>query len=149
MIPIIYETILVLAQASLAIVVGWVIGAERKYRDKDAGGSRTLALLCLGATFLTLISLELNTKYNFDFVRLMAYLLPAVGFIGAGVINKNKDTVDGLTTSSTLLLIIPIGFAIGLGYYAHVIIVTGLTWVVLESKYWTLRRKRCRKNRKR
>ncbi|MHA1739470.1 MAG: MgtC/SapB family protein [Candidatus Heimdallarchaeota archaeon] len=135
-----YICLIVLWKSIVAIVCGWLIGSERKKRDKEAGGSRTMALLCLGATFLAILSLELNTKYDFDFVRMLAYMLPAVGFIGAGVIQKNKDTIDGLTTSSTLLLVLPIGFAIGLNYYSHAIIVTILTWIVLESKYWTLRR---------
>ena len=132
---------------SLAIGIGLIIGKERK-RHARAGGSRTMALISLCSSFLAILSTEIHKVYPFDFVRLMAYLLPAIGFIGMGVISKTKNNVDGLTTSATLLILLPIGFAIGLGYYIYGSITAFFTWLILESKY-SLRRKRGKKrNRK-
>lgn len=121
-------------------MIGWILGKERKKHDK-AGGSRTMAIVCLGATLLAILSIELISIYSFDFVRFMAYLLPAVGFIGMGVIHKTKSSIDGLTTSATLLVLLPIGFTIGLGYFKYGIFTAILTWLILESKYLKLRRK--------
>lgn len=122
----------------LSIIIGYLLGRERKKHDKSAG-SRTMSLICLCATFLAILSLKIHEQYSFDFVRLMSYLLPAIGFIGMGTITKTKNNVDGLTTSATLLVLLPIGFAIGLGYCLYAIITSFLTWLILESKY--LRRK--------
>lgn len=127
---------------SLAVGVGLLIGRERKKRDKS-GGSRTMSLICLSATILAVLSMELHQKYSFDFVRLIAYFLPAIGFMGAGLIQKNKDVIDGLTTSATLLTLLPVGFLIGLGYYIYAYIVAFFIWIILESKY--VRRKHGKK----
>ena len=122
----------------LAIIVGYCLGWERKKHDKS-GGSRTMALICFTACFLAVLSKELYPYYSFDFVRLMAYLLPALGFLGMGIIHKTNKNVDGLTTSATLLALLPIGFALGLGYFFYSIIGSILIWVILESKYWRLK----------
>ena len=53
----------------LATIVGYILGLERKRHDKS-GGSRTMALICLGACLLAILSLELYSTYSFDFVRL-------------------------------------------------------------------------------
>ena len=52
------------------------------------------------------------------------------------IVNKTKTGVDGLTTSSTLLVLLPIGFAIGLGYFFYDIITGLIVYIILESKYW-------------
>lgn len=122
----------------LAIIIGYILGWERKKHDK-AGGSRTMALICFSACFLAILSQELYSYYQFDFVRLISYLLPALGFLGMGIIHKTKKSVDGLTTSATLLALLPIGYAIGLSYFYYGIIGAGLIWLILESKYWKLK----------
>jgi len=119
----------------LATIIGYVLGLERKRHDKS-GGSRTMALISLGACLLAILSLELYNDYSFDFVRLMSYSLPAIGFLGVGIINEKKKGVDGLTTSATLITLLPIGFMIGLGFYYYSIASSILVYLILESKYW-------------
>jgi putative Mg2+ transporter-C (MgtC) family protein len=121
----------------IAILIGYLLGKERKNRDKSAG-SRTMALVCFGSCLITIISLELNSlNYSFDFVRLMSYALPAISFIGAGVIQKQKNTIDGITTSAMLFAVVPLGFTIGLGYLSYSVIGALLIYLTLESKYWS------------
>ena len=100
-----------------------------------------MALICLSSCFLAILSIDLTTRYKFDFVRLMSYALPAIGFIGMGVIKDTKRGVDGLTTAATLLVLLPIGFAIGLNYYFYAIITTFIVYIILESKYYKRTRK--------
>ena len=119
----------------LSIIIGYCLGLERKKHDKS-GGSRTMALISFTACFLAVLSKELYPHYTFDFVRLMSYLLPALGFLGMGIIHKTTKSVDGLTTSATLLALLPIGFALGLGYFFYGITGSFFIWVILESKYW-------------
>lgn len=120
----------------LATIIGWIIGRERKVHSGSGGGSRTMALICLSACFLAILSQEMLTSgYSFDFSRLFAYLLPAIGFIGMSIVNRRDDKIDGLTTSATLLVLLPIGFTIGLGYYFYGIITSIIVYFILESKY--------------
>lgn len=120
----------------LATAIGWVIGRERKIHAGSGGGSRTMALICLSSCFLAVFSKELLLSgYTFDFSRLMAYLLPAIGFLGMSIVNRHDEKIDGLTTSATLLVLLPIGFAIGIGYYFYGIITSIIVYFILESKY--------------
>ena len=118
----------------ISACIGLFIGRERKSHEK-AGGSRTLALVMIGSTLLPIISLKLNADYNFDFTRLMAYGVAGIGFLGSGVIMKNKDHIEGLTTASTLFVLMPLGFLVGLGYYALAIVTSIIIYVILEQKY--------------
>jgi putative Mg2+ transporter-C (MgtC) family protein len=119
----------------IATFCGWALGRERKKNEKHCG-SRTLALVCLTACFLALFSTQIEPIYMFDFVRLISYFLPAVGFLGISIISKTKNGIEGLTTSATLLAVLPIGFSIGVGLYFYGIFSTILVYCILESKYW-------------
>ena len=125
----------ILLKLVLSVCIGFVIGRERKKQEK-AGGSRTLAIVILASTLITIMSQELvKLGYTFDFVRLMAYAIASIGFIGSGLIVKAKGHVEGLTTAATLFCILPIGFCIGLGFYFLGIVCSIFTYLILESKY--------------
>ena len=70
----------------VASVLGYMIGYERKNRDKSAG-MRTHAIVALGAALMMVVS-----KYGFydvekvDSSRVAAQIVSGVGFLGAGVI---------------------------------------------------------------
>ena len=46
-----------------------------------------------------------------------------------------KDHIEGLTTASTLFVLMPLGFLVGLGYYALAIVTSIIIYVILEQKY--------------
>ena len=119
----------------LSIGCGFCLGKERKKHDKSAG-SRTMSLVCMSACLVAILSIELYNTYNTDFMRLMAYLIAGISFIGNGVIVKKKNQVDGLTTSSSLLIAVILGFLVGLGYYLIFFISSLFVYCILESKYW-------------
>ena len=127
--------------------VGFLIGSERKRHEK-VGGSRTLALVCMSATLLAILSLNLEGKHTFDFVRLLAYSMTGIGFIGSGIILKNKNQIEGVTSASTLFIIMPVGFMIGLGEYLLTIVTALIIFVLLEIKYLPKRKYRKRKIKK-
>lgn len=121
----------------LSATIGSLIGKERQRHNDSGGGSRTMAIICIASCFIAILSLEMvKSGYKFDFVRIFSYMLPAIGFIGMAMVNKTKTGVDGLTTASTLLVLLPIGFAIGLGYFFYGIITGIIVYIILESKYW-------------
>lgn len=49
--------------------------------------------------------------------RLIAQILPGVGFIGAGVIMKGEKTIIGLTTAATIWAVAIMGLIAGSGYW--------------------------------
>jgi len=100
----------------LAVLAGGLIGAEREYRDK-AAGFRTLIFICIGATMFTILSLKLGE--GVDPARIAAAIVSGVGFLGAGVILRDRGQIVGLTTASTIWLAAAVGMGIGGGYYVQ------------------------------
>lgn len=82
-----------------AFVFGTLIGAERQYRQRTAG-LRTNALVALGAA--AFVDLAQHLAGSADAVRVIAYVVSGVGFLGAGVIMKDGANVRGLNTAATL-----------------------------------------------
>lgn len=97
----------------ISLLVGSAIGFEREYSSK-AAGLRTMIMICLGSTILTLVSLVLD-EHSKD--RIASSIVSGVGFLGAGVIFKDGLTVRGLTTASTIWISAALGMAIGAGQY--------------------------------
>lgn len=97
----------------ISLLVGSAIGIEREYSSK-AAGLRTMIMICLGSTILTLVStvLEEDSKD-----RVASSIVAGVGFLGAGVIFKDGLSVKGLTTASTIWISAALGMAIGAGQY--------------------------------
>ena len=137
----------ILIKLLLAILIGKLIGRERK-RNYKPGGSRTFSLICLGATLLPVLSLELAKEgFTFDFVRLFAYGLVSLGFATSGIVRVYRNKVEGLTTAGTIWICAIIGFFIGMGQYSIAILASILTYSVLESKYKRIRKDEKKKNR--
>tara|TARA_R100000935_G_scaffold54961_1_gene84425 strand:- start:550 stop:1059 length:510 start_codon:yes stop_codon:yes gene_type:complete len=85
----------------LAIVAGLLIGLEREYKGKDAG-LKTNMLVSVGACAFVILSLEYQGGKFIDLTRVLSQVVTGIGFLGAGVILKKKDTVQGLTTAATV-----------------------------------------------
>ncbi|MBO9561600.1 MAG: MgtC/SapB family protein [Niastella sp.] len=102
-----------LMRIGIAVLIGAFIGAEREYHDKSAG-LRTLTLICVGSCLFTLISLLLT---NGTADRIASTIVTGIGFLGAGVIFKSEQGVNGLTTAATIWATAAIGMAIGNGLY--------------------------------
>ena len=140
----------ILFKIALAIAIGKIIGKERK-RNAKPGGARTFAIVCLGATLIAILSQELTTMQGtseilrYNFARLMSYGIGSIGFLGAGIIMHQNNKIEGLTTASTLWVIVPIGFLIGLSFYSIAICASIFIYLILESKYKipVKRRKKC------
>ena len=63
--------------------------------------------------------------------RIAAQAITGIGFLGAGVILRYKDTIRGLTTAACVWVVCAIGLAIGAGFYLYGSVVAGLTVVSL------------------
>ena len=109
---------------AVSCILGMLIGIERSKRFKEAG-VRTHIVVCCGAALCMIVS-----KYGFadlggildgsrtsDPARLAAQVVSGIGFLGAGVIFKNGNTVRGLTTAAVLWFSAVVGLTVGAGMY--------------------------------
>lgn len=117
-----------LVKLLLAILVGGLIGVERELRDKDAG-FRTLIFICAGATLFTIFSLRLSLTGDPN--RVASNIVSGVGFLGAGVIIRQRGQIRGLTTASTVWLVAALGMGLGAGHYLFVLASTAVVLIVL------------------
>lgn len=137
-----------LSKIFLSVFLGLFIGFEREKSDKPCG-LRTVSLICLGATLITIFSVKLSEYgYNFDMIRAIAYYLVAIGFIGGGIISQKKGKIEGLTTASVLLPVSILGFVIGLGEYLLAIVITVAIYIILKLRYIKITFERKIKKRK-
>ena len=128
--------IYVLLALFISAILSFLIGLER-YRKGENAGMRTHALLAVGCAFLMTISLfaleffELGENEKYDISRIAAGTITGIGFLGAGVIIKDKFTVKGLSTATTLWICSGIGLATGAGFVLEAIIATIITMLVV------------------
>lgn len=115
----------VIGRLLLAAVLGGVVGLERELSHKPAG-IRTNLLICLGAALFTIISYEMANNFSGDHTRIAAQIIPGIGFIGAGVVIRERGTVIGITSAATIFVVASIGMAVGSGLY-----VTGIFTALL------------------
>ena len=112
---------------AISILCGSIIGFEREYNNKSAG-FRTVILICLGSTIFTIVS---NHGTGSD-DRIAANIITGIGFIGAGVIFKDKLSVLGLTTAAVIWTSAGIGMLCGIGYHFLALCITVFTIIVLS-----------------
>lgn len=102
-----------------AFVLGGVIGYERQYRQRTAG-LRTNVLVAVGAAIF--VDMANRLAGHDGAVRVVAYVVSGIGFLGAGVIMREKGNVRGLNTAATLWGSAAVGASAG----ADLIIEAGL-----------------------
>jgi putative Mg2+ transporter-C (MgtC) family protein len=117
----------------IALLFGAIIGAEREYRSK-AAGFRTVILVTLGSCLFTILSINLGG--NGDEARIAANIVTGIGFLGAGAIYRDKISIRGITTATTIWISAANGMAIGCGEYSLSIWVTCIAMTVLLSFSW-------------
>lgn len=110
----------------VSIICGGAIGFEREYKNKSAG-FRTIILISLGSTIFTIVSRHGVGADD----RISANIITGIGFIGAGVIFKDKISVRGLTTAAVIWTSAAIGMTTGIGYHALALCLTIITLGVL------------------
>jgi putative Mg2+ transporter-C (MgtC) family protein len=116
------DTETLLFRLLLVIVVGGVIGAEREFRSKSAG-FRTMILICLGSFLFTTFSLYLSGDTS---DRIASNIVTGIGFLGAGVIFKSDNRINGITTAATIWSVAALGMGIADGAYIVVLISTAV-----------------------
>lgn len=104
-----------------AFVLGALIGAERQYRQRTAG-LRTTVLVAVGAAAFVDLAMRLGGADGA--IRVIAYVVSGIGFLGAGVIMKEGMNVRGLNTAATLWCSAAVGACAGTNMVAEAALAT-------------------------
>jgi len=107
----------------VAVALGAVIGTERETNDQPAG-LRTHIAVCLGAALFGVVSTlgfdefkaeRAATNINVDVTRVASQVVVGIGFLGAGVIFRERTVVKNLTTAASMWVTSAIGLTAGVG----------------------------------
>ena len=118
---------LTICKIVLCSVLMFVLGRERQKKKKFVG-PRTLMLIGFASTLFSSIALQFNNLF------VLGGVMTGVGFLGGGVIVKEKGKVGGLTTAALIWMSAAIGICIGLELYVTAIFSTIFSFFVLRSK---------------
>lgn len=125
------EIITTLIRLGAATFAGGIIGLERSFNGRPAG-FRTHSLVCMSSALLMLLTVyqwkllegvPIET-IRVDPTRMAQGLMTGIGFLGAGVIMKERFTIRGLTTAASIWVTASIGIMIGMGFFSAAIIAT-------------------------
>ncbi len=123
-----YFELRILLDLLLSVLLGFIIGFERKIRFKEAG-IRTHTIVCVGSALMMVVS-----KYAFgseaDSARVAAQIVSGVGFLGAGIIVYKQHEVRGLTTAAGVWATAGVGMACGGRLYIVALGATALMVIV-------------------
>ena len=118
-----------------AAFLGSVIGIERSARKRPAG-MRTSLCVCVGAALFTILSSEIaKATGDSSATRIASNIVQGIGFLGAGVIMRERGSVVGLTTAAAIFVEAAIGMGAGGGMYrvsgiAALMVLAALTGLV-------------------
>ena len=146
------ESQVILIRLLAAVAAGGIIGLERSYHGRPAG-LRTHTLVCVASSLLMLLTVfqwALLAEVPIDTIRVdptrMAQgIMTGIGFLGAGVIMKEKLTIRGLTTAASIWITAAIGVIVGMGFYTAAGAATVITLLVLSSLGWVERKLKSRR----
>ena len=112
------EELRLAAHILFAAILGALIGLERE-RHVGHAGIRTHAAVAVGSCLFGFISMNITPTsvsnailYSTDPSRIAAQIVSGIGFLGAGVILRDKGRVRGLTTAATVWATASVGLAI-------------------------------------
>jgi putative Mg2+ transporter-C (MgtC) family protein len=131
-----------LVRLLVAVVLGAAVGVEREVNDQPAG-LRTHIAVCLGAAIFGIVSTlgfdefvvtdRNSTNVNVDVTRVASQVVVGIGFLGAGVIFRTKESVKNLTTAASMWVTCAIGLTVGVGDLATAAAATLVLVAVLAA----------------
>ncbi len=119
----------------IALLLGCVLGYERE-RHGISAGIRTYGAISMGSCVFGILSIAI---VNADPSRIAAQVATGIGFLCGGVIFRDGNKVNGLTTAATIWATAAVGLAISFGMYAIGIVTTFLIFLLLyfpNMKWW-------------
>lgn len=116
----------------ISAVCGVLIGYERMNHNK-AAGVKTHMIVCMSASLMMITSKYAFFDVNdFDASRVAAQVVSGVSFLGAGIIFKKNNNIQGLTTAAGIWGTSSVGLILGGGMYFMGIVST-ILFVFLKT----------------
>lgn len=119
----------------IALLLGCILGYERE-RHGISAGIRTYGAISMGSCVFGILSIAI---INADPSRIAAQVATGIGFLCGGVIFRDGNKVNGLTTAATIWATAAVGLAISFGMYAVGIVTTFLIFLLLylpNMRWW-------------
>lgn len=110
----------------ITFIITAIIGFERQNIGKSAGitahvflaiASCSLAILQKQMYIDAINTYKEGIPVEIENQRIISQIIAGIGFLGAGIIMKEKNHISGLTTATTLWSSAIAGIIIGSGYY--------------------------------
>jgi putative Mg2+ transporter-C (MgtC) family protein len=115
----------------LACLLGGLVGLEREVHRR-AAGIRTNLLICMGASFFTLLSAVLAGDASPNKGQVASNIVQGIGFLGAGLILHNRSRISGLASAASVWAVASIGMACGAGLYAAAAVAALIVILAME-----------------
>jgi len=122
-----YPETLTIAKLLLAAAMMFVLGRERQRKLRFIG-PRTLMLVGCASALFAVMALQMQNFF------IIGGVMTGVGFLGGGMITKERGRVLGLTTASLVWMAATIGICVGLEMYLTAAFATVFSFIVLRSK---------------
>ncbi|GAC1701201.1 MAG: hypothetical protein NVS9B4_04060 [Candidatus Acidiferrum sp.] len=107
----------IIARLLWAALLGALIGVERSVRRRPSG-MRTSLCVSVAAAFFTILSVEIaKATGDASTTRIASNIVQGIGFLGAGVILRERGSVTGLTTAASIFGVAALGMGAGAGLY--------------------------------
>lgn len=116
------DWLMLITKIVLATGLGYLIGMERELHGKVVG-TRTISLIAIGSALYVLMSPSI---FGGDNSRVIAQVVSGIGFLGAGIIFKDGDSIKGLTTAATVWCAAAVGCLCGIGMFAEAVLGTAV-----------------------
>ena len=128
----------------IATICGSLVGWERETKNKFAG-LRTNLLICVGSAIFTIGSFYAADLYNIaDPTRILSTIVTGMGFLGGGVIMRDRDKIIGITTAAFIWVISGIGILCGMGLILIPVVLT--IGLLLVSRFFEKVERQIRKD---
>ena len=109
-----------------AFSCGIANGLERQMRQRTAG-LRTITLVASGACLF--VTLGVLTGNGTGVTQIASYVVSGVGFLGGGVIMRDKGSIQGINTAATLWCAAAVGVLCGTGHYGPALAGTAIVLI--------------------
>ena len=100
----------------MAVVLGFIIGLERKSK-KRMSGPKTCSLISLASCSFTIMGTMFSGPMA-DPTRIAAQIVSGIGFLGTAVIISKADGKLGVTSAATVWLTAAVGMSLGMHEYS-------------------------------
>jgi putative Mg2+ transporter-C (MgtC) family protein len=138
-----------LGKLVVAALLAGLVGIEREFAERPAG-LRTHMLVGAGAALLVMVATKMISSFGprndttIDPVRIIEAIVVGISFLGAGTILKHtregEKSVEGLTTSASILFVSAIGIAVALDAYILAVGATILNLFINWVLYYLITR---------